>query len=113
MTDVHFNKDTHQYSIDGDKIPSVTQLLPKQKFWCTDDQLENARVEGNENHALVKMYWDNNKETFGSDYLKRFDKWYKAMQPILGDILYYEKNLYSKKGFAGTADMIFQNGIVD
>jgi hypothetical protein len=38
----------------GKGVPSVTELLPERKFFCTPEQLERARIDGEENHRQLE-----------------------------------------------------------
>jgi len=110
---LEFHSENHEYRWDGEKVISVTQLLPKVQFFCSPEQLEAARVEGNDNHSMVKMFWDTG-ETFDDPYLESFRSWYEDNKTLLGEILLYEQPLFSKKlNYAGTPDMFFTNAIVD
>lgn len=111
----YYNPETHQYFIDDIEVPSVTQLLPKQDFYCSEEHLENCRIEGDENHSLIKMYNDT-KKTFDLPYLIAFDKFMIENQKKFGELLYYEKPLFFKNNsyqFGGTPDMVFNNIILD
>ena len=108
-----YNDERHEYKIDGEIVLSVTQIIPDQQFYCTPEQLEAARVEGNDNHSLVKMYLDTGS-TFDVPYLIDFEKWFKGNFELLGSLLAHEESLFSKKNnFAGTPDIICQNAIID
>lgn len=110
---IEFNKENHEYKFDSKIIPSVTQVLPKQKFWCTPEQLEAARQEGIDNHAMLKMHLDTG-ETYGDMLINMFVDWRNSHQTPLGDLIQYEKILFSQKyKFAGRPDFIFEKAIVD
>jgi hypothetical protein len=110
---LNFNPETHEYTLDGVVLPSVTQVLPETHFCVSEDRLEEIRQEGIDNHSLVKMFWDTG-DTFGEPYLERFKALMEEIQPTLGQIIQYETPLASAKHrFAGTPDMVFGNGIVD
>ena len=105
--------DTHEYKIDGNIIPRVTQLLPKQNFFCTPEQLEAARVEGVENHSMIKLYFDTN-DTYDNQILIDLETTLKELNYLTGDIVRNENNLFSEKHrFAGTPDAVFEKAIVD
>lgn len=111
----YYNPETHQYFIDDIEVPSVTQLLPKQNFYCSEEHLENCRIEGDENHSLIKMYLDTGK-TFDLPYLIAFEKFLNENKDLFGKLLYYEKPLFHQYGnykFGGTPDIVFQNAILD
>lgn len=113
MSAVIFDEATHRYSVDGVFFPSVTQVLPETRFFCTPEQLEAARQEGEDNHTMVKMFFDTG-DTFGDPLLEAFSLWLNANRPALGDVVAYEKPMVSiKHRFAGTPDMIFEHAVVD
>jgi len=110
---MHFDHETHRYTHEGKIIPSVTQIIPRPEFYCTPEQLENARLDGVENHAMVKLYFDTG-DMYGDPYLVAFDKWLQENGSLLGDLLVYEEHLFSPTHFfAGTPDMVFEKAIVD
>lgn len=109
-----FIPEIHTYLIDGVTVPSVTGVIPKPDFFCTPEQLEAARLEGIDNHALLKMYFDSQGDTFSEPLLIMFDEWYQDNMGMLGNVVLYEESLYSKKHmFAGRPDAIFKNGSLD
>ena len=109
-----FDAENHVYKLDGEKLPSVTEVLPKQKFWCSPDQLEAARQEGEDNHNLIRMFFDSDGDTFGEDMLIDLKEWLKKNKGIIGDLIQYESPLFSAKNkFAGIPDAVFKNAIVD
>jgi len=109
---LEYNDDRHEYRWNGKIVLSVTQIIPDQKFYQTAEKLEAARLEGNNNHSLVKMYFDT-RCTFGDPYLERFEKWYLENKKMLGELRAYEEMFYSKFGFPGRPDLIFKNAVVD
>ncbi len=103
----------HIYKYNGKIIPSVTEIIPKQDFHCSETVLENAKREGLDNHGSIKMYHDLKGDTMGNPLLIAFDYWIKENRSMLGDLVCYENPMYSKIGFAGRPDMIFSKAIVD
>lgn len=110
-----FQEKDHVYRWDGKIVPSVTQILPKQKlFFVHPETLEKARREGNENHSSIERYYREGK--IDSDYVKIFSSFMGEFKDFasLGELLYCEHSFYSKRyGFAGTPDLVFENGILD
>jgi hypothetical protein len=107
-----FDRDKHEYRIGESPVPSVTQIIPKPDFYCTPEQLEAARVEGEENHSMIKMFFDTGA---GSDpMIISLIDWLEENKNMTGDIVLYEKALFSKKhSFAGKPDAIFSKAIID
>lgn len=107
-----FDKDNHAYTIDGVSVPSVTQVLPEQNFYCSSRQLEVARIEGEENHSMIKMYYDTGSTA--DPMLAALDTWIKENSGMLGEIVLYEKSVYSKKHkFAGRPDAVYEKAVID
>jgi len=101
------------YIHEGKNLPHVTDIIPRPEFYCTPEQLENARLDGVENHAMVKLYFDTG-DTYDDPYLIAFDKWLRENSPILGELITYEELMVSSKRlFVGQPDMIFKKAIVD
>jgi hypothetical protein len=108
----NYNEDTRVHTLDGIIIPSVTQVLPETNFYCTPEQLEAARDEGIDNHSAIKMYHDTGA-TFGNPLLIAYEEWIKENAGMLGNLKYYEIPMYSKKGFCGKPDAIYEYAILD
>ena len=111
-----FDKEMHEYRWGERIVPSVTQLLPKQKFdFISEFDLALAIEEGNKNHSEVEQYVKSG--VVQSAYVIAFMKFLVLHQGVyskLGKLLYSEKMFYSEKyRYAGTPDLIFENGIVD
>jgi hypothetical protein len=111
---LNFDPEKHEYTIaDGVKVPSVTEVLPEQKFWCTPEQLEAAREEGEDNHSLIKMFFDTG-DTFREKILEDLADKLKELKPITGNLVSHDNPMFSARHFyAGTPDAIFENAIVD
>lgn len=108
-----FDPKEHKYYINDIEVPGHTSLLPDQDFFESKARLEELRQEGQENHALIKMFWDTG-ETFDDPMLIALEEWYNENKGILGDLLFYEKPLFSEKYmFAGKPDTIFSKAIVE
>ena len=110
-----FDSGQHIYSFDGVVIPSVTQVLPEMQFYCTPERLEETRQEGEESHSMIKMFFDaGSQETFGDPMLEDLKKWLDENRSVVGEVVLYEKSLFSGKNrFAGSPDCIFQKAVVD
>jgi hypothetical protein len=67
-----FDRERHEYKIAGVRVPSVTEIIPKQDFFCTPEQLERARQEGEDNHSMIKMFWDT-RDTGGDPMLEALE----------------------------------------
>lgn len=115
--DVFFDTESHTYSHGDIVFPSVTQILPESKFYCSHDQLEHARDDGIEKHSMIKSLLDSERAGYvfwGNDFTDAFCKWKKDNFATLGKVVEHEKPMISKKHkFAGTPDIVFERAIVD
>jgi hypothetical protein len=95
-------------------LPSVTEVMPKTDFsHITPQQLERARIQGTNNHLRVKRFLTNGDDR-KSPYIKLFRQFLEENEKQLGRIVIFEEPLASKKhGYKGTADLVFEHGIVD
>ena len=108
-----FDKETHTYYINEIPVPSITQLIPKQEFFVSSERLEETRKEGEDNHSLIKMYLDT-EEIFNEPMLFALDILLKEKEKEFGKKILWETPLYSTRHlFAGTADLIMENAIID
>jgi hypothetical protein len=109
-----YDQEKERYTYNDRPVPRVSEIVPKGKFFVSDERLEETRQEGLDAHGSIKMYWDfKGKDTMENPLLIEFDYWYKENRSMLGDLVCYEKPMYSKIGFAGRPDLIFSNAIVD
>jgi hypothetical protein len=108
-----FDQENHIFYMDEERVPSITQAMPEPVFYVTKERLEELRKMGNEDHELIKMYFDTGK-IFNEPMLFALDIWYNANKDKLGKLVWHEKPLYSKQHrFAGIPDAIFEHAIVD
>jgi hypothetical protein len=109
-----FDEITHIYKIADVPVPSITQIIPKQDYHQSDARLEETRQEGEDNHSMIKMFFDNKRETFKDPMLIAFKDWLDENAEMLGELKLYEEHLYSTRFmFGGTPDAIFENAIVE
>jgi hypothetical protein len=88
--------------ISGKGVPSVTELLPERQFFCTPEQLEKARTEGEDNHRQLEK-----GEGIFADVLQEIESRF-------GRIILQEQALFSKgEFFAGTPDIVTEKAIID
>ena len=108
-----FDPIEHKYYIDEIEVPNITELIPKQPQFVSKDIYEKARDKGDENHSLIKMYFDTRK-IFNDPMLLALDIVVKDKARELGKIKQYETPLFSTKYmFGGKPDIIFENAIID
>ena len=53
---LEYNEETRVHYIDGIKVPSVSQLLPKEKVWVDDETYEAARLDGIDKHSRIERF---------------------------------------------------------
>lgn len=103
----------YRYTIDNKPVPGVTDLLPPIEFYCTPEQLEAARQDGNDLHSMIKLYCDTDA-TYGDIMIEKFSAYIKEHQQLFGNLILWEEVLESRKHmFKGKPDLIFTESIVD
>lgn len=96
-----------------DKWPSVTQVLPKQNFFCSKEELEAYAREGSQTHAKIEVYLSTGVVYDDPDVIE-VDRVLKDNAKYLGSLVTFEERLKSEKHkFTGKPDMIFEYAIVD
>ena len=108
---VKFNACKHQYTSDGEIIPSVTQVLSSLHDFSSisPDVLENAKQRGTAIHAMVDMYINKKLDIASLDVRLhgRLAAWIEFTNLYKPKIIGCEKLVYSAKhGFAGTLDIV-------
>lgn len=114
---VAFDEATHSYSVKGKPVPSVTTVMPSKGFFVSPERLEQCRVEGEEKHSILEavMYaidMDIECEYTGSPFMSAVQR-FIGMHPEFGEYVGSEVVLWSKFGYAGKADLLFENAVVD
>jgi hypothetical protein len=108
-----FDQEKHIFYMDEERVPSITQAMPEPKFYVTKERLEELKKQGNEDHELIKMYFDTGK-IFNEPMLFALDIWYNENKAKFGKLVWHEKPLYSEEQrFAGIPDAIFEHAIID
>jgi hypothetical protein len=108
-----FDQENHIFYMDGERVPSITQAMPQPERYVSKERWEELQIEGSENHALIKMYFDTG-DIFNEPMLFALDIWYNANKDKLGKLVWHEKPLYSEQHrFAGIPDAIFEHAVVD
>ena len=108
---VSFDEAAHSYSVKGRVVPSVTTVLPRKGFFVTPERLEECRDEGKWNHRLLEAYFLDEvpAPTPFNDAITGFI----SRHPEFGAFVGAEVVLWSKFGYAGTADLLFEHAVVD
>ena len=108
---VVFDEAAHRYTVNGNEFPSVTTVIPRKDFFVSTERLEECRREGEWKHSLLEAFFidDNPPSTPFNDALKGF----LSMHPEFGEFVGSEVLLWSKFGYAGRADLLFENAVID
>ena len=115
---LEFNAENHEYKIDGIRAPSVTQIIPAPEHLQFIRNLEEKRLQGTERHEKIKMFFDlggyEEPQEWDDTELQTFSDLIHDNKFLLGDLIVYEKPMYSVKyHFCGTPDAVFENALVD
>ena len=112
QTENRYNEETHEYFVNGECKPSVTEICEPISFKRMDalqkNLLEQARMRGSRCHELFEEYLlagELDEEEIESDYfpyIEQFILWARTYRP---KVLYTEKHLFSEE-FCGTCDLI-------
>lgn len=108
---VSFDEATHRYTVNGNEFPSVTTVIPRKDFFVSSERLEECRMEGEWKHSLLEAFFldDDPPPTPFNDALKGF----LSTHPEFGEFVGSEVLLWSKFGYAGRADLLFENAVID
>jgi hypothetical protein len=114
MTLVHdpltFDEETHTYRLDGQVVPSVTQVIrplfaSAQPFWK-----EEHRERGQKVHEATFLYDHDNlaPEAITDDIVGYVDAYRRFREESKWRVIFAESRVYSQRyRFAGTADRLF------
>ena len=103
---LEYNEETRVHYIDGIKIPSVSQLLPKDEVWVDDETYEAARLDGVDRHLRIERYLDTGDTNFDL-MLEKFAELVGKRKP--GKLLLHEKPLFSRDFmFCGKPDILWE-----
>lgn len=108
---IEFDEVNHVYRVDGKIVPSVTQLLPKQDYFVTEERLAECAEEGSANHKEVEEFLKSGKST--SPLTDAMQKFMDENKDKTGSVITCEMPLASVRGFAGTPDIVCEKAIVD
>lgn len=121
MDNFEFVKATHTYLLNGEKIPSVSEIIaPLNSFETMPlDVLANAQRYGTSVHDTI-AYWlkgELDEDSLDSGLVKpleAFKSWYKLAKKIYGEPVASELPMYHKTlKYGGTPDLVFDEAIVD
>jgi hypothetical protein len=112
---LEFDEETHTYTLDGVKIPSVTQVIQANGLSdfskVNPKALEYAIALGKAVHYAAHLddAGELDESTVDPEVTARLVQWRKFRATLeigTGDIIHSEGKLYSKMGFAGTPDRV-------
>lgn len=103
---LEYNEETRVHYIDGIRIPSVSQLLPRDEVWVDDETYEAARLDGIDRHSRIERYLNTGDTNFDL-MLEKFAELVDQRKP--GKLLLHEQPLFSRKHmFCGKPDMLWE-----
>lgn len=108
-----FDDATHTYRIDGIIIPSVTGVMPKQSghSFVSPERMAETAEDGKWRHYRVQKHFGDGRKTdtpFNAGIERFIDE-----HPEFGAYVGSEIILWSRFRYAGTADILFENAVVD
>lgn len=108
--EIFFDKESHTYTVDGQKIDSVTTILRSVGLSTGMEYVsEEALWKGQRRHRLFELYAKNNlDETSLDDDLKMMlATFQRFLMESKADVLAVEKPLADNRlGYAGTPDLV-------
>lgn len=108
-----YDAETRQHLLNGKWVPSVTEVLPEQKFFVSAERLEECRKEGEDRHDLIHAFWRTG-ETFGDEMLEALQRWHDDNAGLLGELILAEEPMASlQHRFCGKPDALFSRSIID
>ena len=106
---IQFDRDTHTYTDEGVRVPSVTQILawlyPSKYAGIPEEVLNDAAEYGNRIHEWVEHFVMTGRKKRQTDYMRLST--YQAVEMINARDIQIEsvEKIVSGKGYAGTYDM--------
>lgn len=108
---IEFNPETHEYRVDGEVYPSVTQILKAVGLIDARWYKESGRLRGEAVHevtalidrGVIDAYADFDEEIAGF-----VQAWVAFREEMGARPIYIEEPRYSLRGFAGTLDRVME-----
>lgn len=121
MSDLIFDETLHRYTLDGDVLPSVTQIIkPLYDFSMVPaGVLQRAAEFGTAMHLAVKLYLNDDLDEDSLDEplqgcLSAFKEFQDTYHHIFKETPVVEKTGYhARLKFAGTPDLDFPSRVID
>lgn len=121
--ELEFIEETHEYFLDGERLPSVSEIIAPLKDFSMipADVLEAKRVFGSAVHRMVELYLDDDlDEDLLTDQMRgcldAFKAWYEEHRKLFGayGLCNVEERQHHKKlKYAGTPDIDLTTAIID
>ena len=116
---LEFIEDTHEYFLDGERLPSVSEIIAPLKDFSMipPDVLEAKRQFGSAVHRMTDLYLDDDldEDSLTNDMcgcLKAFKNW-KCQYWDLSLAKIESRQYHKKLKYAGTPDIDFDRAVID
>lgn len=113
MAAFHFDPATHTYTLDGRRLPSVSEIIaPLSTEWLAKiprDVLEQKRAFGTAVHLACELddLGELDDDATDQDVMVRVSAWRRFKEDTGAEVLLNERRLYhAGLGFAGTLDRL-------
>ena len=107
---IDFDSENHQYKVDGQQRPSVTQVLSiaNSYKWVNKNILDKAGKFGTAVHKATELYDHNNlnMESLAVVLIPYLEGWKQFLADTSFRIIEIECQVASKLGYAGTFDRL-------
>ena len=116
MSSVIYDEENRIFTIDGQRVPSVTEIIPHPDFsFVKPDVMANAIREGVAMHKKIEDYFLTN-DTLEDDNIIELDIFLKSQSELIGDFVCSEKRFCmpgTDRTYVGKPDAVFGNAIID
>lgn len=115
-----FNEDSHEYFLDDERLPSVSEIIAPLKDFSMipADVLENKRQFGTNIHKMIELYLEDDldEDSLPADLkgcLDAFKKWKDIYFTPVETLKVEVKQFHPKLKYAGTPDLDLPDSIID
>jgi len=107
---LHFNNDSHTYTLGSQCLPSVTEIINPLQDWANipKNVMEHARQKGTAIHAAISLWNEDDLDINSIDtcILPRFEAWLSFLKDKVIDVIGFESAMCSRiYNYAGTPDL--------